>query len=378
MNTNFSNKVGTAVPCRPMNVWDAKGLASLPLSLFLLTSPTLFADPAAVALPSPADPLTEALPDLQAKYVDFKALHYKPGDKLGDLIARSKGGISLVALETLAPPPMITADLPEGILYWRLASFALPVEKSWGDFESQLRTRGLNGIVLDLRNNLTPDDYAGAKQMLGILKPPAMPPKLPETMDDNRLEPIVFPTPIVTLVNAQTSGSAEVLAAALKADGALVLGTETRGAVAQFEEEKLPSGEVLRFVTGPVAPANDTPQFGHPVQPDISILVNDQVESAALTLIRDNHVLDVIQESEERHRLSEASLVQGQDPEYDDYLASLERKPVLLSLPIIHDTVLVSALDSLKAIRLSKRTLPTPAAATSTTTGSLPTSTSIQ
>ena len=90
--------------------------------------------------------------------------------------------------------------------------------------------------------------------------------------------------------------------------------------------------------------------------------------------IKDNQISDVIQESAQRHRMSEASLVQGQDPEWDDYLASLEQKPVLLSLPVIHDVVLVSALDSLKAIRLSERTLPAQATANSST----PTSSSIQ
>jgi hypothetical protein len=75
-------------------------------------------------------------------------------------------------------------------------------------------------------------------------------------------------------------------------------------------------------------------------------------------LIKDNHILDVIQESPERHRLSEATLVQGQDPEWDDYLASLEQKPFLLSLPVIHDVVLITALDSLKAIQLSQRSPP--------------------
>jgi len=56
--------------------------------------------------------------------------------------------------------------------------------------------------------------------------------------------------------------------------------------------------------------------------------------------------------------LSEATLVQGQDPEWDDYLSSLEQKPFLLSLPVIHDPVLITALDSLKAIQLSQRTPP--------------------
>jgi hypothetical protein len=91
--------------------------------------------------------------------------------------------------------------------------------------------------------------------------------------------------------------------------------------------------------------------------------VDDRSERAALTLIRDNQILDVIGESPERHRMSEAALVQGQDPEWDDYLATLERKPVLLSLPVIHDVVLISALDSLKAIRLSERTQTAPVGA---------------
>jgi hypothetical protein len=56
--------------------------------------------------------------------------------------------------------------------------------------------------------------------------------------------------------------------------------------------------------------------------------------------------------------MNEASLVKGQDPEWDEYLASLEKGPVLLSLPRIHDTVLIGALDSLKAIRLSQSSIP--------------------
>ncbi len=43
-----------------------------------------------------ADPIAEALPHLQAGYVDFAALHYKEGDKLSDLAARSDGRISLI------------------------------------------------------------------------------------------------------------------------------------------------------------------------------------------------------------------------------------------------------------------------------------------
>jgi hypothetical protein len=60
--------------------------------------------------------------------------------------------------------------------------------------------------------------------------------------------------------------------------------------------------------------------------------------------------------------MSEASLVNGQDPEWDAYLATLQNSPVLLSLPRIHDPVLVAGLDSVRAIRLSGSPTAVPAA----------------
>jgi len=120
--------------------------------------------------------------------------------------------------------------------------------------------------------------------------------------------------------------------------------------------------------------ADGTALWGQPISPDIGPVVNDSTERAALALIKDNHIADVIQESAERHRMSEASLVEGEDPEWDGYLASLEKKPVLLSLPVIHDAVLISALDSLKAICLSQRPFP----AQATANASPPASSSLQ
>jgi hypothetical protein len=349
----------------------------------LLTGSILWADAPAISppllSPSAPDPLTEALPSLLAKYVDFKSLNYKPGDHLGDLIARSNGEISLnSAAMTASPPlPILTANLPGNIIYWRLASFT--PQKSWLDLGTQLEQAGGNaaGIILDLRSNLAPDDYAGAAQVMGLFAPedPAL-----LKFDAIGINPAVkipdhpIHAPIVVLTNNQTNGAAEALAALLQADGALVVGRPTSGKAAVFDEIKLSSGPILRFVTENISRADGTPLFGRPVVPDISPAVRDHDERAALILIKDNQISDVIQESAERHRMSEATLVQGQDPEWDDYLASLEQKPVLLSLPVIHDVVLISALDSLKAIRLSERTLPVQ----SNVNVSPPTSSSIQ
>ena len=163
--------------------------------------------------------------------------------------------------------------------------------------------------------------------------------------------------PVIVLTNTQTAGAAEALAGCLKADGALVVGRPTAGT--GFEEDKLANGEVLRFATA-LHPVLTGDTMIRPVTPDIAMQVDDHNEKAALMLIREDHVLDVIQESAERKRMSEASLVNGQDPEWDAYLASLESARVLLSLPRIHDPVLVAALDSVRAIRLSQPAEPEP------------------
>ena len=347
--------------------------------LLALSCPVFAADAPAAMPPVAVNPLTEALPILEAKCLDFKALNYKAGDQFGDLIARSNEEISLsTAASSASPPlPILTVSLPGSILYWRLASFT--PQKSWLDLGTQLEQANGNtaGIILDLRTNLAPDDYAGAAQVMAFFAPQdrALSKFAPIGADHGVPTPNhPFHAPIVALTNNQTTGAAEALASFLQADGALVVGRPTSGKAAIYDEQKLSSGPVLRFVSENITRADGTPLFGHPVVPDISLAVNDHNEKAALILIKDNQILDVIQESNERHRMSEASLVQGQDPEWDDYLASLEQKPVLLSLPVIHDVVLISALDSLKAIRLSERTLPVQAGANATG----PTSSSIQ
>jgi hypothetical protein len=346
------------------------------LSLLVLTGPVLRAGPPAVApaaaLPPSADPLAEALPLLQARYPDFQALNYKPGDKLEDLIARSNGKIRLDPPETAERIPILTAVLPDGIIYWRLASFT--PKKDWSDLVGNLRTmidfQHAVGAILDLRSTLAPDDYAGAAQVLNFFVPTdgALFKYLPQKGDgfihlSIKIPDREFQGPLIVLTNGQTAGAAEALAACLKADGALVVGRTTAGKASLFQAYELSSGPILRIAVEQTFLADGTPLFGRPVTPDIALTVDEHTEKAALTLIKDNQILDVIQESAERHRMNEASLVQGQDPEEDDYLASLEGRPVLLSLPVIHDKVLISALDSLKAIRLSQRPLPAQARA---------------
>jgi hypothetical protein len=368
-------------------------------ALLLLLGPVaLWADMTATAPDSKtADPIVEALLILQAKYPDFKELQYKEGDHLSDLISRSAGKISLDAPETGAAAASnsvsnVMATLPNNILYWRLASFT--PEKRWLDTGGQLQQAAPTaaGVVLDLRSTLTPDDYRGAAQVLLFFAPGDMTRfEFSDTTshDHSSGNPVIlaggqysFHVPIVVLTNDQTAGAAEALATCLKADGALVMGRPTAGKMGVFEEQKLSSGQILRYYTSSVNFQEDPkavfkiPQHSLPwnqaVVPDISLTVDEQTEKSALGLIRDKRVLDVIAEGAQRHRMSEASLVHGDDPELNDYVAAQEKKPDAASAttPAVRDVVLISALDSLKAIQLSQRAPQ--AALTESPTGTSP------
>jgi C-terminal processing protease CtpA/Prc len=366
--------------------------------LFLLGPALLWAEPVA-PIPDlkPVDPIAEALPILQAKYPDFKELQYKEGDHLSDLVSRSAGKISLDAAETEAAGSShsvsnVMVTLPDNIFYWRLASFT--PEKSWLDTGGQLQQAAPTtaGVVLDLRGTIAPDDYRGAAQVLLFFAPGDMTRfRSSDTTspDHSNGNPVIlaggqysFHVPIVVLTNHQTAGAAEALAACLKADGALVMGQSTAGKMGVFEEQKLSSGQILRYFISSVNFQEDPkavfkiPQhslvWNQAVMPDISLTVDEQAEKSALDLIQDKRVLDVIAEAAQRHRMSEASLVHGDDPELNDYVEAQEKKPDTASAatPAVRDVVLISALDSLKAIQLSQRAPQ--AAPTESPTGTSP------
>jgi Peptidase family S41 len=304
--------------------------------------------------------LEEVLPILQARYPNFAGLDYKPGDSLDLLLHRSQGEISIVPDQSVpsATSPILITSLPDGMIYCRFASFH-PAP----DFGSQLGAEinsGAQGIIIDLRSTSTPDDFAGAAQVANFFLPLGT--RLFSIKDaqqtsrafvcTNPVTPIHLGTlPITVLINNRTSGAAEALATCLKSNGALTIGRGTAGNGALFESHPLSSGLVLHYVAGDVTMADGTSLWRHSISPDIGLLVDPAKEEAVLGLITQGKILDVIRESTGSHRLSEAALVQGQDPAVDAYLIPADKHATAPQ-----DSSLVTALDSLKAIRLSQRT----------------------
>jgi len=251
--------------------------------LLLFAGQMLRAEP---ATSPPSDLQAEVLPILQANYIDAQKLSAKEGEHLGAIIAHSNGEISLCSPEADSTPvPILTAFLPGNIIYWRLASFT--PENGWSGLTTQLdqwTKQGAEGIILDLRSNIALDDYTGAAQIAGFFAPDGT--VLFTGRDASGSDHayaakhtgLPFHQPVILITNNQTTGAAEALAACLKIQGALVIGQTTKGSAAIFEEQKLSSGQLLRFIHAQVFLSDGTELWGHPVSPDIGLTVNEQNE----------------------------------------------------------------------------------------------------
>lgn len=293
---------------------------------------------------------------LRANYVDYDKIHAKSED-LHQMIAESRGSLSVAPVASSAAR-MYETELPGNVIYWRAGSFTPAT--TWDDLAAQANRSAATaaGLILDLRSNTTPDDFEGALRVASFLSKGR--PGLNFRHGQNTFHPAAFSTTsvlegqptVIVLVNHETRGAAEILAASLQANGALVMGGATEGKAAIFSEVPLASGNVLRYATAHVYLANGTDLWGHPVVPDVATRSNTRDEATVLSLIDQEKVADVIREDAARHRMSEAALVAGQDPEQDAFIAAHEQSATARQAPVTRDVSLVEAMDSLKAIQV--------------------------
>jgi hypothetical protein len=209
--------------------------------------------------------------------------------------------------------------LPGGIIYWRAGSFT--PSTTWNDLATQTSqaASGATGLVLDLRSNTSPNDFDGALRVGSFLGHDQAGTIFQQAAYHPQAGSMPVVPMLIVLTNRETRGAAELLAATLQSHGALVMGEATAGR--------------------------------HPVTPDVTTTANAKDEAVSLALIDRQQVAVVITETAVRHRMSEAALVTGQDPEQDAFIASHEQAAPAAT-PATRDIALVEALDSFKAIRV--------------------------
>ncbi len=169
--------------------------------------------------------------------------------------------------------------------------------------------------------------------------------------------------PLMLLVNAQTRGSAEALAGALRAqDRGIVIGSQTAGSAAGWEDVKLGDGRTLRIATAKIllpqpngaAPPIDL--FPNGITPDVAVKIEAQTERDVVLAVPTNETLTVSLQPRVKKKggLTEAQLVKafhGQAIDGDVPSTDKEHEEEG-EIQNVRDVVLQRAVDILKGIRV--------------------------
>jgi hypothetical protein len=234
-------------------------------------------------------------------------------------------------------------------------------------------TNKLAGVILDLRY-AAGDDYASAAATAELFVKKAQPllnwgNGMVRSKDNSE----ALSVPVAVLVNRQTVGAAEALAAVLRETGAgLILGSNTAGQAMIAQEFPLKNGERLRIATAPIQLGDGSTLAGQGLKPDIAVEVTLADER---TFYADAYRLPSRTEllagggpgltnsasgtnrPARRPRFNEAELVRERREGISeaDMMALREREP---EKPLVNDPALARALDLLKGLALVRQSRP--------------------
>lgn len=313
---------------------------------------------------------SEVMELLKSRYADPGAIaDNKVGNAaLNAVINKLGGGAVLLtepSLATTSPRPILMQWLPDKVGYLRMATFK--PAKDWAQIETQIaewQKGGAIGLVLDVRDFESGNDYPGAARAVSLFTPAGQMLfsvqglQIPQQVyrSEGNKKPVSLP--LVVLTNHRTMGAAEAFAAALRADAkAIVVGRSTAGQAGLFTEIKLNSGRYLRLATGQAILADGTQLFGKPVVPDIALYIDDKNERLALEESNRGNAAKLARELPSRAHTSEAALVHDETPELDEMLSEQLAAHKPGDSPDdapMQDVALIRGMDVLRSIQFAE------------------------
>ncbi|MEO6741562.1 MAG: S41 family peptidase [Chthoniobacteraceae bacterium] len=215
-------------------------------------------------------------------------------------------------------------------------------------------------VVLDLRATPHSTDFELAAEccrrfspkgrvLFSIKKPKANDEEILTSREDPRWRGL-----LTVLVDGGTAGAGEVIAAVLHTHlGAYVIGQQTKGEAAQFEEVPLAGGRVLRVAVGEVSLPDATPVFPGGLTPDLAVNVPPEKTEEVLQLAMNGTGVAPLVIEKSRARMNEAALVAGTNPELDEVQAvQKQREKGNVATKPPRDEVLQRALDYITSVRI--------------------------
>ncbi|HEY5892588.1 MAG TPA: S41 family peptidase [Chthoniobacterales bacterium] len=215
--------------------------------------------------------------------------------------------------------------LPRGIVYVRLGDLnqanvdALIAELS--------KKQKISGVIVDLRATKAGDSFDLAARVINVFAQKGAPyfhlagdaQNGQGKVFTGSADPLFTRGVLALVVNADSSGPAEAIAAALRQQSrALIVGTPTQGRAFQFESYPVNDQTVLQIAVARVVVGNNSNAGG--VQPDVAVATDLKAEREVLQKAATEGIEKFIFEIERPH-MNEASLVAGRNPELDLYQA---------------------------------------------------------
>jgi hypothetical protein len=245
-------------------------------------------------------------------------------------------------------------------------------EQLLASYEALQHTNKLKGLVIDLRFAGGNDYRAAAAVADRFLNSERPLLDWGEGAVRSTVKNDAILLPVAILVNRETSGAAEALAALLRdSHVGLIIGTNTAGLANIYKEFTLADGQRLRVASAGVQVGNDKPISADGVKPDIHVRTDLESEKAYLedayrALPRPGETASSTSESETnqiaaanrapRRRINEAELVrlqrEGLSPDYDPLAPQEAAAPA----PQVTDPALNRALDLLKGLAVVHKT----------------------
>jgi hypothetical protein len=303
--------------------------------------------------------LQEVINLLKTNYLNPAALSDQEMARatLEGLIVRLAPGASILQAQTAnttGSSPFREEILDGRIGYVRLGALS---KSTAGELDAALKNfseKMLKSAVLDLRATPVSGDFDAAAEILKRFCPRGQ--TLFTIKKTNTKQERVFTSDrdpqflgvLAVLVDHETAGAPEVIAAVLRAQArALVIGETTRGQAVDYADLPLRDGKVLRVAEAMVMLPGNIAIFPAGVKPDLVARLSADDKNEIMKQSLDKGISPFVFETE-RPKLNEAALVAGINPELDALEAAQGKKQE--SKQALRDTALQRAVDFITTV----------------------------
>jgi hypothetical protein len=358
----LDDKLRKSGPAAPASTPAPSG-APTPAKLVATPSPSPTATLSTEALINSLNPadLQAAMTLLKNNFTNPESINETQLNRatLQGLIIRLGPGLMLLpdkASASAEPPAPFYGELLEGhIGYLRLGSLKAA---NLAAMDNKLAEFGkkIDALIVDLRASTTTSDFGIASDFAKRFCPKG---KTLFTLHKASKQDRAFTSDrdpayqglIIVLTDAETSGGAEIIAAALRFyDKALLIGQATAGRAVEYSDLPLPSGKLLRVAASEALSADGHSLYPAGVKPDLPVEMSMVDKRSVFQLSMEKGLGPFIYEAERPH-MNEAALIAGTNPE----LESAEQRRGRMQDRSPRDAVLQRALDLVTSLEIYQK-----------------------